>query len=31
MIIMTQNTAYKLYDNSRIFVTGVGTEVYTNV
>ena len=26
-----RNTAYKLYDNSRIFVTGMGTEVYTNV
>jgi hypothetical protein len=31
MIIMTRNTAYKLNDNSRIFVTGMGTEVYTNV
>ena len=31
MIIMTRNTAYKLYDNSRICVTRMGTEVYTNV
>ena len=25
------DTAYKLYDNSRICVTRMGTEVYTNV
>jgi hypothetical protein len=31
MIIMTRNTAYRLYDNSRIFVTGMGREVYANV
>jgi hypothetical protein len=31
MIIMTRNTAYKLYDNSGIFVTRMGTEVYANV
>jgi hypothetical protein len=31
MIIMTGNTAYRLYDNSRIFVTGMGREVYANV
>jgi hypothetical protein len=31
IILMTRNTAHKLYDNSRICVTRIGTEVYTNV
>jgi hypothetical protein len=31
MIIMTRTTAYRLYDNTRIFVTGMGREVYANV